>query len=83
MNVLPLAKTTFPAHITYAYLFPPFDLTTSQDIIYDPNSPILDFYQLDFKLHLNGEKQCWEALDENSPLKAIACTMRAFTYGDI
>jgi 5'-3' exoribonuclease 1 len=42
--------------------------------MYNPNSPILDFYSLDF----NGKKQDWEAIvkipfiDEKR-LKAMAC----------
>jgi 5'-3' exoribonuclease 1 len=30
--------------------------------MYDPNSPIIDFYPLNFKLALNGKKQDWEAI---------------------
>ena len=46
--------------------------------MYDPNSPILDFYPLEFDLDLNGKKQDWEAIvkipfiDEVRLLKAMA-----------
>ncbi|KAF8816786.1 hypothetical protein BYT27DRAFT_7076416 [Phlegmacium glaucopus] len=30
--------------------------------MYDPNSPILDFYPLEFGLDLNGKKTYWEAV---------------------
>lgn len=51
----------------------------SQDLMSDPNSPILDFYPLEFDQDLNGKKQEWEAIvkipfiDENRLLKAMAC----------
>lgn len=30
--------------------------------MYDVNSPILDFYPLEFEQDLNGKKQDWEAI---------------------
>ncbi|KAF9001496.1 XRN 5'-3' exonuclease N-terminus-domain-containing protein [Cyathus striatus] len=64
MGVLPVASME---HIPEAY----------QDLMYDPNSPILDFYPLEFELDLNGKKQDWEAIvkipfiDEKRLLKAM------------
>ena len=65
MGVLPVASKE---HIPQAY----------QDLMYDPNSPILDFYPLEFEQDLNGKKQEWEAIvkipfiDEKRLLKAMA-----------
>lgn len=48
--------------------------------MYDPDSPILDFYPLEFEQDLNGKKQDWEAIvkipfiDERRLLNAMACT---------
>jgi 5'-3' exoribonuclease 1 len=53
-----------------------------QDLMYDANSPILDFYPTDFQQDLNGKKQEWEAvvkipfINQERLLKAMACTLR-------
>lgn len=47
--------------------------------MYDPNSPIRDFYPSEFEQDLNGKKQEWEAvvkipfIDEDRLLRAMAC----------
>ncbi|KAI9000441.1 hypothetical protein BD414DRAFT_798 [Trametes punicea] len=46
--------------------------------MYDPNSPIIDFYPTEFEQDLNGKKQDWEAIvkipfiDEERLLKAMS-----------
>ena len=46
--------------------------------MYNPNSPILDFYPTEFEQDLNGKKQDWEAIvkipfiDEARLLQAMA-----------
>jgi 5'-3' exoribonuclease 1 len=48
--------------------------------MYDPNSPILDFYPATFDLDRNGKKADWEAivkipfLDQERLLRAMAGT---------
>ncbi|KAG6873483.1 hypothetical protein C0995_015186 [Termitomyces sp. Mi166 len=60
--------------------------TAYQDLMYDPNSPILDFYPQEFELDLNGKKQDWEAIvkipfmDEDRLLKAMACAIPPFLW---
>jgi 5'-3' exoribonuclease 1 len=47
--------------------------------MWDPSSPILDFYPQEFDLDLNGKKQDWEAvvkipfIDEERLLRAMKC----------
>ena len=47
--------------------------------MYDPNSPILDFYPEEFEQDLNGKKQEWEAvvmipfIEEKRLLQAMGC----------
>ncbi|KAG1837690.1 hypothetical protein C8R48DRAFT_622693 [Suillus tomentosus] len=66
MGVLPPASTD---HISLAY----------QDLMYDANSPILDFYPLKFEQDLSEKKQAWEAIvripfiDEQRLLQAMHC----------
>lgn len=55
-----------------------------KDLMYDSNSPILDFYPVEFQQDLNGKKQEWEAIvkipfiDERRLLKAMSCTTLIF-----
>ena len=52
--------------------------------MYDVNSPILDFYPVEFEQDLNGKKQDWEAIvkipfiDEKRLLKAMARALKPF-----
>ncbi|TFY75929.1 hypothetical protein EWM64_g8082 [Hericium alpestre] len=72
MGVLPAASME---HVPTAY----------QDLMYDPNSPILDFYPAEFEADLNGKKQEWEAvvkipfIDEKRLLKAMAAREHRLT----
>lgn len=55
--------------------------------MYDPNSPILDFYPLEFEQDLNGKKQEWEAIvkipfiDEQRLLRAMNCEWQVPFFG--
>lgn len=57
--------------------------------MYEPNSPILDFYPLEFEQDLNGKKQDWEAIvkipfiDEKRLLKAMSGVSYSDTFSDI
>ena len=54
--------------------------------MFDANSPILDFYPLEFEQDLNGKKQEWEAvvkipfIDESRLLKAMTCSCFYFMF---
>jgi 5'-3' exoribonuclease 1 len=89
MGVLPVASKD---HIPLAYqvnrlrTIPPTpQLTPLKDLMFDVNSPILDFYPLDFEQDLNGKKQEWEAIvkipfiDEVRLLKAMGCKSYSFS----
>ena len=57
-----------------------------KDLMYNPISPILDFYPLEFEQDLNGKKAEWEAIvkipfiDEERLLKAMACGSRCIVF---
>jgi 5'-3' exoribonuclease 1 len=81
MGVLPVASMEHipPAYrVCIPYLGRSQLLTLCQDLMNDVNSPILDFYPLEFEQDLNGKKQEWEAvvkipfIDEKRLLKAMA-----------
>lgn len=71
MGVLPALSQE---HIPMAY----------RDLMYEPDSPILDFYPEKFELDMNGKKQEWEAvvkipfIDEKRLLKAMECESIGF-----
>ena len=46
-------------------------------LMYDPNSPNLDFYLFDFKLNLNGKKQNWGTI-VTIPFMKTGCRMQWF-----
>lgn len=66
---VPISRETLILRLTHQY----------QDLMYNPTSPILDFYPQEFELDLNGKKQDWEAIvkipfiDEKRLLSAMAC----------
>lgn len=83
MGVLPSAsKDLIPrAYQVICVLFTAMTILTRspQDLMYSQNSPILDFYPVEFEQDLNGKKQEWEAIvkipfiDEDRLLRAMAC----------
>ncbi|KAF7721539.1 hypothetical protein EC973_004513 [Apophysomyces ossiformis] len=59
-----------------------------QELMTDPNSPIIDFYPLDFKMDMNGKKQDWEAvvkipfIDEKRLLEAMTTREHRLTKAE-
>lgn len=57
-----------------------------RELMYDPNSPILDFYPVEFESDLNGKKAEWEAIvkipfiDEVRLLKAMASKFKWYLF---
>lgn len=60
-----------------------------QDLMFDPNSSILDFYPQDFEQDLNGKKQDWEAvvkipfIDEERLLPAMKSREHRLTAEEV
>ncbi|KAI0300796.1 exonuclease II [Russula brevipes] len=60
-----------------------------QDLMWDPNSPIIDFYPQEFDQDLNGKKQEWEAvvkipfIDEERLLRAMQSREHRLTTEEI
>lgn len=58
-------------------------------LMYDPESPIIDFYPTDFKIDLNGKKYAWQGVallpfvDERRLLKALQCVYPLLTPEEI
>ncbi|XP_069118532.1 5'-3' exoribonuclease 2 homolog [Argopecten irradians] len=61
---------------------------TWQRLMTDPESPIIDFYPVDFKIDLNGKKYAWQGVallpfvDEKRLLSALATVYPDLTSGE-